>query len=89
MDLGAFGGGKAKTQRYVIGVIDPSSKWVHCEVFQGKSPTPAQARQVVVNALLKLGNQLHRAWKHAPGLARKHLKGLLLTDAVLRLLRTD
>ena len=27
MDLGKAGGGRAGTQRYVIGVIDPSSKW--------------------------------------------------------------
>ena len=33
MDLGKAGGGRAGTQRYVTGIIDPSSKWVHAEVF--------------------------------------------------------
>ena len=54
MNLGEWGGGKAKTQRFVIGVIDPSSKWAYAEVFQGTAPTPRQAMQVLVNALKQL-----------------------------------
>ena len=58
MHLGAFGGGKAKTQRYVIGAIDPSSKWVHCEVFQGKSPTQGMSKD---DALTRLKESLDPA----------------------------
>jgi hypothetical protein len=54
MNLGEWGGGRAKTQRYVIGAIDPSSKWAHAKVFQGTTPTPWQAMQVLVNALKQL-----------------------------------
>ena len=51
MDLGKAGGGRAGTQRYVIGMIDPSSKWCHAEVFQGKAPKQEQTRQVLLNGL--------------------------------------
>ena len=58
MDLGKAGGGRAGTQRYVIGIIDPSSKWVHAEVFQGKAPREEQTRQVLVNGLKSLRDGL-------------------------------
>ncbi len=54
MSLGKDGGGKARTQQFIIGVIDPSSKWAHAEIFQGKAPTQEQSIQVIVNALTKL-----------------------------------
>ena len=58
MDLGKAGGGRAGTQRYVICIIDPSSKWVHAEVFQGKAPREEQTRQVLVNGLKSLRDGL-------------------------------
>ena len=58
MDLGKAGGGRAGTQRYVTGIIDPSSKWVHAEVFQGKAPREEQTRQVLVNGLKSLRDGL-------------------------------
>ena len=54
MNLGEWGGGRTKTQRFVIGAIDPSSKWAHAEVFQGTAPTQQQSAQVLVNALKQL-----------------------------------
>ncbi len=45
------GRGRAGTQQFVIGVIDPSSKWAHAEIFQRKAPTQEQSMQAVVNAL--------------------------------------
>jgi hypothetical protein len=58
MDLGKAGGGRVGTQRYVIGVIDPSSKWCHAEVFQGKAPKQEQTRQVLLNGLKSLRDGL-------------------------------
>jgi hypothetical protein len=64
MSLGKDGGGRAATQQFVIGVIDPSSKWAHAEIFQGKAPTQEQSMQVVVNSLKLLRDGL---LEHKPG----------------------
>jgi hypothetical protein len=64
MSLGKDGGGRAATQQFVIGVIDPSSKWAHAEIFQGKAPTQLQSIQVVTNALKLLRDG---PLKHKPG----------------------
>ena len=56
MDLGKAGGGRAAgTQRRVIGWVDPSSKWVHAEVFQGAeagaNPSSVNVQRLVCSGL--------------------------------------
>jgi hypothetical protein len=63
MSLGKDGGGRSGKQAWVIGTIDPSSKWTHAEIFQGTAPTQAQSMQVLINALKSLRDGLleHKA----------------------------
>ena len=51
LDLGAWGGGPAKTQRYIISIIDPSSKWVYAEIFAATAPKKEDAIKVFVTAM--------------------------------------
>ena len=45
MSLGKDGGGRSGKQAWVIGAIDPSSKWAHAEIFQGTAPTQEEPRE--------------------------------------------
>ena len=56
MDLGRAGGGRAGTQRYVVGITDPSSKWCHAEVFQGTAAKQEHTRQVLLNGLVVMNH---------------------------------